>query len=184
MTDVPSMISGELNDIWADDKLGRRKEAQILQRFLIAEAERGATAAVPKSYVLAIDAPYGQGKSWFLSKFREQVALKYPVAFVDAWADDTGNEPLVALMSAVDETLQPFFNRPEFKAKVAGVLASIGIVLPMEVGAILMSLSTIVVALNAQLLRRLDLRPEAVTGRRTAPRSVTSATASPLPARR
>ena len=30
----------------------------------------------------------------------------------------------------------------------------------MSVGAILMSLSTIVVAANAQLLRRLDLRPE------------------------
>ena len=41
----------------------------------------------------------------------------------------------------------------------AGVLAPIGFVLPMSVGAILMSLSTIVVALNAQLLRRLDLRP-------------------------
>jgi Cu2+-exporting ATPase len=43
----------------------------------------------------------------------------------------------------------------------AGVLAPIGFVLPMEVGALLMSLSTVVVALNAQLLRRLDLRPEA-----------------------
>ena len=42
----------------------------------------------------------------------------------------------------------------------AGVLAPIGFVLPMSVGAILMSASTIVVALNAQLLRRLDLRPE------------------------
>jgi Cu2+-exporting ATPase len=41
----------------------------------------------------------------------------------------------------------------------AGVLAPIGFVLPMEIGALLMSLSTIVVALNAQLLRRLDLRP-------------------------
>jgi Cu2+-exporting ATPase len=39
----------------------------------------------------------------------------------------------------------------------AGVLAPVGFVLPMEVGAILMSLSTIVVAANAQLLRRLDL---------------------------
>jgi Cu2+-exporting ATPase len=47
----------------------------------------------------------------------------------------------------------------------AGILAPIGIVLPMSVGAILMSVSTIVVALNAQLLRRLDLRPEAVIGR-------------------
>ncbi|MEV4667270.1 heavy metal translocating P-type ATPase [Microbacterium sp. LWO12-1.2] len=42
----------------------------------------------------------------------------------------------------------------------AGVLAPIGFVLPMSVGAVLMSLSTIVVALNAQLLRRLDLRPQ------------------------
>lgn len=45
----------------------------------------------------------------------------------------------------------------------AGVLAPIGFVLPMSVGAILMSLSTVVVALNAQLLRRIDLRPEAST---------------------
>ena len=42
----------------------------------------------------------------------------------------------------------------------AGILAPVGFVLPMSVGAILMSLSTIVVALNAQLLRRLDLRPQ------------------------
>ncbi|NYE02091.1 Cu2+-exporting ATPase [Kineosphaera limosa] len=41
----------------------------------------------------------------------------------------------------------------------AGILAPIGFVLPMSVGAILMSASTVVVALNAQLLRRLDLRP-------------------------
>ena len=44
----------------------------------------------------------------------------------------------------------------------AGVLAPIGFVLPMSVGAILMSLSTIVVAANAQLLRRLDLRPDTI----------------------
>lgn len=45
----------------------------------------------------------------------------------------------------------------------AGVLAPVGFVMPMSVGALLMSASTVVVALNAQLLRRLDLRPEAVT---------------------
>ncbi|MGC4932232.1 heavy metal translocating P-type ATPase [Gordonia sp. DT30] len=42
----------------------------------------------------------------------------------------------------------------------AGVLAPVGFVLPMSVGAILMSASTVVVALNAQLLRRLDLTPQ------------------------
>ena len=43
----------------------------------------------------------------------------------------------------------------------AGILAPVGFVLPMSVGAILMSLSTVVVALNAQTLRGLDLSPEA-----------------------
>lgn len=47
----------------------------------------------------------------------------------------------------------------------AGVLAPIGFVLPMSIGAILMSISTVVVALNAQLLRRLDLTPENSTAR-------------------
>jgi Cu2+-exporting ATPase len=39
----------------------------------------------------------------------------------------------------------------------AGVLAGIGLVLPAWIGALLMSLSTIIVAINAQTLRRLDL---------------------------
>jgi Cu2+-exporting ATPase len=44
----------------------------------------------------------------------------------------------------------------------AGVLAWAGLTLSPAIGAILMSASTIVVALNAQLLRRLDLSPEPV----------------------
>src|SRR5699024_1166412 len=45
----------------------------------------------------------------------------------------------------------------------AGVLAPIGFVLPPAAAAVLMSLSTIVVALNAQLLRRIDLDPSHLT---------------------
>jgi Cu2+-exporting ATPase len=41
----------------------------------------------------------------------------------------------------------------------AGVLAPIGVILPMSVGALAMSLSTVIVAANAQLLRGLRLRP-------------------------
>jgi Cu2+-exporting ATPase len=43
----------------------------------------------------------------------------------------------------------------------AGILVPWGLDLPMAVGAIAMSLSTIVVAANAQLLRRVRLRPDA-----------------------
>jgi len=41
----------------------------------------------------------------------------------------------------------------------AGALASVGVSMPPAVAAVLMSASTIVVAVNAQLLRRVDLRP-------------------------
>ena len=55
----------------------------------------------------------------------------------------------------------------------AGVLAPLGFVLPPAAAAVAMSLSTIIVAANAQLLRRLDLAPErvaaALTGTRPAP---------------
>ncbi len=43
----------------------------------------------------------------------------------------------------------------------AGALAWAGVSLPPAAAALLMSASTVVVALNAQLLRRLDLAPEA-----------------------
>jgi Cu2+-exporting ATPase len=43
----------------------------------------------------------------------------------------------------------------------AGVFAWAGVTLAPAVGAVLMSLSTIIVAANAQLLRRLRLGPEA-----------------------
>ena len=42
----------------------------------------------------------------------------------------------------------------------AGILAPVGILLSPAVGAILMSLSTVIVAFNAQLLRRADLSAE------------------------
>jgi Cu2+-exporting ATPase len=52
----------------------------------------------------------------------------------------------------------------------AGVLAWAGLTLSPAVGAVLMSVSTVVVALNAQLLRRVDLRrPEAPTTEPPAP---------------
>jgi Cu2+-exporting ATPase len=64
----------------------------------------------------------------------------------------------------------------------AGVLAPIGFVLPMEVGAILMSVSTLVVALNAQLLRRLDLSPAASVAAVLADRSRDQEAAAKEPA--
>jgi P-type Cu2+ transporter len=59
----------------------------------------------------------------------------------------------------------------------AGVLAFAGVMLSPAVGAVLMSASTVVVAANAQLLRRLDLRRSAPDQRRVAPADALEPTA-------
>ena len=46
----------------------------------------------------------------------------------------------------------------------AGVLAPIGVLLSPAVGALLMSLSTVIVAVNAQFLRRVDLSVPSLPG--------------------
>ena len=46
----------------------------------------------------------------------------------------------------------------------AGVLAPIGILLSPAIGALLMSLSTVIVAINAQFLRRIDLSVPSLPG--------------------
>jgi Cu2+-exporting ATPase len=55
----------------------------------------------------------------------------------------------------------------------AGVLAPWGIVLPMSVGALVMSASTIIVAINAQLLRSLRLRDHVQAPRTAVARATT-----------
>jgi P-type Cu2+ transporter len=47
----------------------------------------------------------------------------------------------------------------------AGVLAAWGILLTPALGAVFMSASTVVVALNAQLLKRAELSPSGTAGR-------------------
>ena len=51
----------------------------------------------------------------------------------------------------------------------AGAFELAGIVMPPAAAAVAMSLSTIIVAANAQLLRRLDLRPSDLPAPTTAP---------------
>src|SRR5699024_5963846 len=57
----------------------------------------------------------------------------------------------------------------------AGVLAPIGILLSPAVGAVLMSLSTIIVAINAQFLRRTDLSMPTLSRTKSATPSLESA---------
>jgi len=58
----------------------------------------------------------------------------------------------------------------------AGILVPWGVDLPMAVGAVVMSASTIIVAANAQLLRRVNIRAGVPVSARPGPRIASSTT--------
>ena len=92
--------------IWADDKLGRQGDADFLERLLRGNADDLRARGVKKSYVLNIDAGWGRGKTFFLTRFQRQLeASGHLVAYVNAWEDDFAEDPLTAVMAAIDEVV-------------------------------------------------------------------------------
>lgn len=93
--------------IWEGDLLGRKDEATALIGFLESTfaARSGGNDA---SFTMSIDARYGHGKTFFLKRLARQLKINHPVAFVDAWADDLANEPLIALIATLKKALKPY----------------------------------------------------------------------------
>jgi hypothetical protein len=120
MTDAPE-------DIWAGDLFGRKSEAVDIIGFLESVANRATSREDGHAYVLAVDAPYGEGKSFFLRRFAEQMKLNHPVAFVDAWTDDLEDEPLVALAATLERALEPYLEgNAKLKAGLSDFCAKAG----------------------------------------------------------
>lgn len=97
-----------LDDIWTDDLLRRREDAEFLISFLSKRIEERRLKGRAGSFVLNIDAGWGYGKSFFLDRLGLSLeATGNLVARVNAWRDDHADDPLVAVMSAVDDTIKP-----------------------------------------------------------------------------
>lgn len=98
--------------IWQQDRLGRSKDAIFLKTFLINRLVERRAAGLAASYVLNIDARWGQGKSFFLERFGLSLKAEgFLVASVNAWQDDHADDPLLSVMTAIDEAVAPFVKR-------------------------------------------------------------------------
>jgi hypothetical protein len=70
--------------IWADDVLGRKSVASDLERLI---------SFGPS--VIDIDAPYGSGKTFLLTRLKEQLSRSgYHCISIDAWGSDFHTEPV------------------------------------------------------------------------------------------
>jgi hypothetical protein len=106
-----------IKEIWSDDLLGRMEDAVFLKKFLLNRLEEKAAAGAVQSYVLNLDAGWGHGKTFFLQRFAKTLeAEKYLVANVNAWVDDHADDPLLAVLSAIDRVVSPLIGKKE-KAK-------------------------------------------------------------------
>lgn len=94
-------------EIWADDLFGRKTEAELLIGYLESVTARAIVRDDLKAYTIAIDAPYGEGKSFFLRRLAKHLRINHPVAFIDAWADDLADDPLIALAATLKHALDP-----------------------------------------------------------------------------
>lgn len=93
------------------DSLNRSKEVD----FVASLVRRQSEARKDHSFVLSVDAEYGIGKSFFLNLLEERLGDENPIARVDAWADDSGNEPSVSIMAAIEEALESYLDKSTAK---------------------------------------------------------------------
>lgn len=98
--------------MWRDDLLDREGDARFLIDFLSRRSEELADSGQAKSFVLNINAEWGQGKTFFLRRLTSQLAEEgYVSVYINAWNDSHAPDPLVAVIAALDHALRPFFKK-------------------------------------------------------------------------
>ncbi|MGT2513849.1 KAP family P-loop NTPase fold protein [Sphingomonas panni] len=113
-------------EIWTGDLFDRKTEAEQLIAYIESVVARPVLREDKRAYTIAIDARYGEGKSFFLKRLAQHMALNHPVAFVDAWADDLADEPLTALAATLKQALEPFVDEPEVQDRLRTFMSKTG----------------------------------------------------------
>lgn len=110
-------------DVWEDDLLGRKQDAEFLYNFLVGQVEKRKARGRIGSYVINIDSDWGGGKTFFLERFAKDIAGRgHMVVEINAWRDDYADDPYVAIMAAIDREFSPY-TKKESEIKSAWISA-------------------------------------------------------------
>lgn len=116
------------SEIWQDDLLGRQKDAEFLINFLVRRIEERADEGRPRSYVLNLDAKWGDGKTFFLDRLAKQLVREnFLMAYVNVWEDDHADDPIIAVMSAIDSAVQKHIGKNKALKQTLGALKQSGV---------------------------------------------------------
>jgi hypothetical protein len=100
MTRFAKHMPGPVNssDPWSDDVLKRNKLAEDLTTAL---------ATITQPFVLGLHAEFGNGKTFFIQRWRQHLENAGDVAvYFNAWETDYVQEPLIAFTAAIKQQLE------------------------------------------------------------------------------
>lgn len=104
--------AAEADDIWADDLLNRKGDADFLEKYIAGQVKSRIDEGREGSFAINIDADWGAGKTFFVDHFAEQLQRSgHIVARVNAWHDDYMDDPFVAVLASIDKALAPFVKK-------------------------------------------------------------------------
>ena len=118
----PSEIEVPENEPFKHDQLGRRKPAEILTHLV---------SSIEGPCVLAVDAPWGTGKTTFLKMWGKYLLNKENLLVINfnAWETDFSGNPFQALSSELTDGLGKYTNKPallnKFKKATGEILKQI-----------------------------------------------------------
>lgn len=118
---------------FAQDNLNRKDMVDFVAQII--------THTKGEPLVLAVDGPYGSGKSTFVSMLQTVLnEQKYQTVYFDAWKADHISDPLIALVAALDTAIPKSKNASNLYQhiskvkKVAGALGKRALIAGVKVG--------------------------------------------------
>jgi hypothetical protein len=115
-------MEAKLNDIktpWEDpkDHLNRQQYAKFLTDYL---------SQKKSSFVLNLNAPWGMGKTYFITHWYSVIKNTHPAVYINAWESDFSSEPLVAVIASIRDQLKPYIPEKEFKSGIGKIISACG----------------------------------------------------------
>lgn len=114
---IQSNLHEGSNDIWGEDKLARRDLAKSFSKII-----QSSTDMSDDAIVIGLHASYGMGKSFFLSKWQEQLKEDgYVTVSFDAWENDYCGDPMVSFAAEMRSQLAKFIEGEKFNQTLGRV---------------------------------------------------------------
>ncbi len=85
-------------DPFDSDALGRKESAEILTALV---------SKIQEPFVLAIDSPWGSGKTWFVKRWKQHLTNNgFACLYFNAWESDFSDDPLVSLIAQIELNIE------------------------------------------------------------------------------